>query len=136
MGLEENKKLVEDFFDAIAAGDTARMDMMMTDDSTWWVSPSTVFSGLHKKHDFLAIVPKLFEQAAGPLSFKFHDFTAEDDRVSLTAKGHMLMKNGRTYASDYHFLLYIRDGKIAAGKEYLNSAHVGDIFGLPKSAAT
>ena len=134
MDIAENKKLVEQFFDAIARGDIARMDEMMTDDATWWVAPSTVFSGLHERYDFLAIVPQLFEQAAGPLSFKFGEFTAEDDRVSLTAKGHLLMKNGKTYASDYHFLLYVRDGKIAGGREYLDSVHVGEVFGLPDTA--
>jgi ketosteroid isomerase-like protein len=134
MELDENKKLVKQFFDAIAGGDTARMDELMTDDATWWVAPSTVFSGLHQKQDFLAIVPQLFAQAAGPLTFEFYDLTAEGDRVSVTAKGNLLMKSGKTYQSDYHFLLRVRDGKIAGGREYLNSAHVNDIFGHPEAA--
>lgn len=134
MSLAENKKVVAEFFDAIAAGDTQRMDQMMTEDATWWVAPSTIFSGLHQKRDFLAIVPQLFAQAAGPLTFEFFDMTAEDDRVSLTAKGNLLMKSGKTYQSDYHFLLRLREGKIAGGKEYLNSAHVNDIFGHPETA--
>lgn len=134
MSSKANKELVLEFFDAIAHGDTQRMDTLMTSDATWWVAPSTIFSGLHPKMAFLAIVPQLFALAAGPLTFRFDELTAEDDRVSLTAKGNMLMKSGKIYQSDYHFLLRVRDGKIAGGKEYLNSAHVNDIFGAPPSA--
>lgn len=126
-----NKELVLEFFDAIAAGDTDKMREMMTDDATWWVAPSTIFSGEHQKEDFLAIVPQLFEQASGPLTFSILDVTCEEDRVSLTAKGNMQMKSGKLYASDYHFLLRVRDGKIAGGREYLDSAHVNDVFGAP-----
>lgn len=132
MTLEANKKLVREFFDAIAAADFARMDRMMTDDATWWVAPSTIFSGLHTKKEFLALVPQLFEQAAGPFTFDLRDFTAEEDRVSMTAKGNMPTKSGKVYASDYHFLLYVRDGKIAAGKEYGDSVHIGNVFGFPE----
>ena len=133
MGIEDNKKVALEFFDAVAGGDTERMGSLMTDDATWWVLPNTVFSGLHKKADFLAIVPQLFAEAAGPFTFRFDDITAEGDRVAITAKGHILMKSGKAYSSDYHFLLFFRDGLISAGKEYMDSAHVGQIFGVPEA---
>ncbi|AMK25296.1 MULTISPECIES: nuclear transport factor 2 family protein [unclassified Sphingobium] len=133
MSLEGNKKVALEFFDAVASGDTARMGALMTDDATWWVIPSTVFSGLHQKNDFLAIVPQLFAEADGPFTFRFDDITAENNRVAITAKGHILMKSGKAYSSDYHFLLFFRDGKISAGKEYMDSAHVGEVFGFPEA---
>ena len=135
MTLKANKSLVLEFFDAIAHGDVVRIDNLMTDDATWWVSPSTKFSGLHQKKDFLGLIPGLFAEAAGPLTFRFDELTAEEDRVSLTAKGHLLMKSGQTYQCDYHFLLRVRDGKIAGGKEYVDSVHVNSIFGPPEKAA-
>jgi ketosteroid isomerase-like protein len=131
MGTKENKALVLDFFAAVEKGDTKSMSEMMTDDATWWVAPSTKFSGVHKKNDFLAIVPQLFEAAAGPLTFQYGELTAEDNRVAMTAKGHLLMKSGMTYQSEYHFLVYVRDGKIAGAREYLDSKHVNEIFGAP-----
>jgi ketosteroid isomerase-like protein len=133
MGLKENKALVIDFFDAVARCDTKRMDLLMTSDATWWVAPSTVYSGLHQKRDFLALLPTLFTNAAGPLTFRHGEMTAEEDRVSLYSKGHLLMKDGKTYQCNYHFLLHVKDGKIASGQEWLDSAHVNDIFGPPKS---
>jgi ketosteroid isomerase-like protein len=129
MSLAENKKVALEFFDAVAHGDVARMSGLMTTDATWWVAPSNKFSGTHQKEDFLAIVPTLFAEASGPFRFRFDEITAEEDRVSVTAKGNLKMKSGKTYQSDYHFLLKIRNGKIAVGKEYADSAHINEIFG-------
>jgi len=91
MGLEENKAVACDFFDAMMAGDVARMGKLMTDDATWWVMRSTVFSGLHQKQEFLAMVPQLFAEVTGPFKIRFDEITAEDDRVSMTAKGRVEM---------------------------------------------
>lgn len=130
MTLEANKQLVRDFLGAIAAGDAGRVDGMMTDDATWWVMPSTPFSGVHPKAAFLSLFPQVLQLGDGPLTYRLDEMTAEDDRVSVTAKGHLKLKSGRIYTGDYHFLLFVRDGKIAAGKEYVDTAHIGDVFGF------
>jgi len=134
MSLKDNKDLVLKFFDAIAEGDTKRMDSMLTDDATWWVAPSTIFSGVLTKKRWLEIIPTLFAQADGKFKFRFDDLTAEEDRVSVTAKGHLQLKDGRVYSSDYHWLVRVRNGNIAGGKEYMDSAHLNEIFGAPVKA--
>lgn len=131
MTLEANKQLAQDFLNAIAVGDIDRVSGMMTDDARWWVIPSTTFSGVHEKEAFLGLFPQVLDLGDGPLTFRFDEITAEDDRVSLTAKGHLKLKNNKIYGADYHFLLFIKDGKIAAGKEYVDTSHVGEIFGAP-----
>jgi len=120
MSLADNKKLVMEFFATIAKGDVRSMGRLMTADATWWVAPSTKFSGLYKKSAFLAIVPGLFEQAAGPLSFRFDEVIAEEDRVSVTAKGNLPMKSGKTYQSDYHFNYFGVNGNIASLKRFVH----------------
>jgi uncharacterized protein len=132
MGLKDNKALVIEFFEAVGRGDTKKMDSLMTSDATWWVSPSTAFSGLHQKKDFLAILPTIFNDAAGILKFTHGEMTAESDRVSLHSKGHLSLNNGKTYQNNYHFLVHVKDGKVAKGQEWMDSAHVNDIFGAPK----
>jgi ketosteroid isomerase-like protein len=131
MKSKDNKEVVRKFFDAVAEGDTTLMASMLTQDATWWVAPSTIFSGVLTKARWLEIIPMLFANADGKFEIKLGDWTAEEDRVSVTAKGHLKLKDGRVYASDYHFLIWVRDGKIARGKEYMDSAHVNDIFGAP-----
>jgi uncharacterized protein len=133
MNLKENKTLVIEFFEAVGRGDTKKMDSLMTSDATWWVAPSTTFSGLHQKKDFLAMLPTIFNDAAGILIFTHGEMTAEDDRVSLHSKGHLPLNNGKTYQNNYHFLVHVKDGKVARGQEWMDSAHVNDIFGAPKS---
>lgn len=132
MTLEQNKRLAREFIEASCSGNVSRMSELMTDDATWWVMPSTPYSGVHKKEEFLSFVPQLFSDADGPMTMRFDEFTAEGDRVSITAKGHVKLKSGKVYASDYHFLLFIRDGKIAKGKEYMDTAQVAEVFGAPK----
>jgi uncharacterized protein len=38
------------------------------------------------------------------------------------------MKNGKTYQNKYHFLFQVRDGKIQAVKEYLDTTHANDVL--------
>lgn len=129
MSLEKNKKLAREFLEASCMGNTSRMRDMTTDDFTWWVMPSTPYSGIHQKEEFLSMIPQIFSEADGSFTMRFDEFTAEDDRVSVTAKGHLKLKNGKVYASDYHILLFLRDGKVARGKEYMDTAHVAEVFG-------
>lgn len=129
--LDANKRAALALFDAISAADIDLLASLVTEDLKWWVSPSTIFSGTYDKQAWLANFEKLFANAAGPIRFRFDDITGEADRVCLTAKGNMPLTNGDTYASDYHFLLFFRDGKVSHCKEYLDSAHVSMIFGAP-----
>jgi len=124
-----NKQVALRFFDAIRKGDVQGMGDLMTDDAVWWVSPTTKNSGTHQKKDFLELVPRLFAQADGPFELAIDDVTAEDNRVSVTAKGNVKLKSGKTYANEYHFLFKFKDGKISMGKEYSDSAHVNDVLG-------
>jgi uncharacterized protein len=62
-------------------------------------------------------------------------FTAEDDRVSVTMVGNIPQRSGKVYSSHYHILFWLRDGKISAVKEYLDTYHVGEIFGFPSAIA-
>jgi ketosteroid isomerase-like protein len=126
--LTMNKQVVSNFLDAIRNLDPKTMRSLMTEDAQWWVSPTTRLSGTYKRDDFLELVPKLFGQVVGKFGLTVADVTAEDDRVSVTAKGDVKMKNGKVYANEYHFLFKLRDGRIVSGKEYSDTAHVNDVL--------
>ncbi|WP_433556078.1 nuclear transport factor 2 family protein [Pseudonocardia xinjiangensis] len=129
--LEQNKTTVLAYFLALGRNDISAMDALMTEDATWWIVPGTKFSGLHQKSEFLENISMLYATAAGDLEMEFRDITAEGDRVAIVAKGNLPMKDGRTYQSNYNFLVHMRDGKIANGKEFLDAIHVNEIFGAP-----
>lgn len=128
MTLESNKKLARDFLEASTVGDIDFMREVTTDDFTWWHPPSTAFGGTHTKEEFLTMLPETFADADGPFTIEFGDFTAEDDRVSVTAQGYVKFKNGKVYDGHYHCLFYFRDGKISGGREYFDSALVNYVF--------
>jgi ketosteroid isomerase-like protein len=49
--------------------------------------------------------------------------TAEDDRVAVEAESKARLVNGALYHNRYHFLYVVRDGRIHAVKEYLDTLH-------------
>jgi hypothetical protein len=49
---------------------------------------------------------------------------AEGDRVAVEAESYGELANGRVYDQRYHFLMTIRDGRIAEVREYLDTQHV------------
>ncbi|MBW4793242.1 nuclear transport factor 2 family protein [Pseudomonas tolaasii] len=127
--ISSNKSVAMEYFASLTRGDVAGMSDCMTDDATWWIVPGTKFSGLHSKASFLRNIPALFEGTTGGLLLDFYDVTAQDNRVAIVAKGNLKFKDGRTYASNYNFLLTFREGKIVNGKEFLDALHVNEIFG-------
>ena len=131
MNIDENKRLVRQFLRAVERLDGTQMDALTTADFTWWVIPSTKLSGLYHKAQFLAVVSQLSAEAPGGSTLTIGEVTAEGDRVSVTAEGCMVLKNGKVYENHYHYLFTVREAKICAGKEYCDSARVNAFFGAP-----
>jgi len=52
----------------------------------------------------------------------------EGDRVSAEVVSHGVLANGRVYDNEYHMLITLRDGRIAAVKEYYDTQHVWDTW--------
>ena len=134
MSNEDNKRVVRDYFKAVEANDLNGLGQLTTDDFTFWVAPTSISSGTYTKENWLQLVSGVFSDLAGPMTQQPDILTAEDDRVSVTAIGSIPFKNGKVYSSHYHYLFFLRDGKISEVKEYLDTYHVGEIFGFPISA--
>lgn len=135
MSREDNKNVVKNLLDALVATDLEQVEKLLADDFTFWLAPTTISSGTYTKEKWLQLMVESFDNLAGPMTLQLGDFTAEDDRVSLTMEGHQPLKNGKVYANHYHLLFFLRDGKISAMKEYSDTYHVGLIFGFPNAAA-
>jgi ketosteroid isomerase-like protein len=54
--------------------------------------------------------------------------TAEGDRVAVEMDADGVSATGLQYQNQYHDLLEIRDGKIVAGREYLDTAHAAEVI--------
>ena len=64
------------------------------------------------------------------MSLHESSLVAEGDKVAAEAVSYGKLASGRVYNNYYHFLIVVRDGKIARLNEYMDTYHAKDIFGL------
>jgi hypothetical protein len=54
---------------------------------------------------------------------------AESDSVAAEVRSHAPTTFGSVYANEYHFLITVRDGRIAAVRKYTDLMHAADVSG-------
>ena len=127
MSIEQNKKLVREFFDCFTANDVAGALDIMTDDATWWIAgkPEQLpAAGLHSKEQIARLFYNMVGQLPYGLKMTVKSLIVEGDKVAVEVESYGELRNGRVYNQEYHFLITVRDGKISAVREYLDTQHV------------
>ena len=131
MSSEANKQLVRDTWGAVTAGDIDGFMQCLADDVSWTFFGSHRFAGTFRGKDEL--VAKLFaplgEVLADGIKVEIDTLTAERDRVVMEARGRAQTKQGKHYNNHYCIVITVRDDKIAAVREYLDSELVTAVFG-------
>ena len=128
MGIEENKALVREYFRRMQAGDPTVAEMM-ADDVTWWVPQSSELGGTHRgKAAVLALMGKGGDLYQLPLRVTVEEMVAERDQVCVQLVVEAKTAAGLPYRNDYHFAFRIRDGKLAAVREYLDTKYAFDLL--------
>ena len=118
---EENKKLAHEFLAALSRADTEWVDAHYADDMQLWTAGSLPFSGTSNKQQALAGMPQILGLFPEGIEFTIHELTAEGERVAIEATSRGTTFRGDVYAQEYHFLLRVRDGKIVAFREYMDT---------------
>jgi Ketosteroid isomerase-related protein len=132
MSIEANKKLVLSFIENFSAGRFDAMLAQMADTFTWWVAgkpESFSLAGTMTKAQFDELIIKGIG-AVFPKGLRLTPkaLTAEGDRVAVEAESYGEMVNGKVYNNLYHFLIEVRDGKIQAVKEYMDTLHAKEVI--------
>jgi uncharacterized protein len=127
--LEANKAVVRKFWRAFSASRFDEALDLLDADATWWVAGTTDISGTYTKPQFSELVTGIAEGTDGGIQVTPTNFTAEGDRVAMEAESYGRLKNGKLYNNLYHFQHVLRDGKLVAIREYLDTQHVQDVFG-------
>ena len=131
MSIETNKKLVEAFFANFKRKDVQKALDMMTPDATWWIGGKPELfplCGLKTKAQIGELLNSLVPTTLDGLAIVPKSMVAEGNKVACEAESLGVLGNGRTYNNEYHFLIEIRDGKIAAVREYLDTMHTADVL--------
>ena len=123
-----NKQLVERFFAALNAGDTAYIVNAYAEDGSVWTSGRTLISGRFDKAQIRAASGRIFEAFPHGLSFIIHGMTAEGDKVAVEAESRGEHVSGKLYNNWYHFLFQFRAGQLLSLKEYMDTELVTDIL--------
>lgn len=127
---DANKAIVADFFATFSKGDVPGVIDRMHDEGGWWVSGAIEgMSGTYPKATLAGLLDGargLYRE--GALRITPTVMTAEDDRVAVEATSFATMADGRVYANSYHFLVTLRDGKVATVREYMDTIHARETF--------
>ena len=128
MGIEENKALVREYFLRMQAGDPTVAEMM-AEDITWWVPQSSELGGTHRgKAAVLALMGKGGDLYQLPLRVTVEEMVAERDQVCVQLVVEAKTAAGLPYRNDYHFAFRIRDGKLIAVREYVDTKYASDLL--------
>jgi uncharacterized protein len=131
MSTEANKKLIAEFLAHFKRKDVQKIVDTLTPDATWWIGGKKelfALAGTKSKAEISAILNDLVPGAKDGLAITPHGMVAEGDKVAVEAESYGVLGNGRLYNNLYHFLFTIRDGKISAVKEYLDTMHTADVL--------
>jgi len=111
---KSNHLLVRDFFVAIAKGELP--DTLVTPDLAVW----TLTGGNTDGARFQGGVKMLASLFGGTLEYSVDAITAEEDRAVAEVRSHGTLVNGEHYENTQVFTFRVREGRIAAVREYMN----------------
>jgi ketosteroid isomerase-like protein len=131
MGSQDNKKLIQDLFAAVAQGDRERFVKTLSDDVVMHVtgqySWSRTFSGKASlTRDLYGNLATLLAEGRRTLPQRF---IADDDYVVVQARGEMMTKTGVRYDNHYCLIYRLVNQKIVEIWEYCDSALTEAVLG-------
>jgi ketosteroid isomerase-like protein len=128
----DSERVVVTFFQTLSTGDLERVRPLLHGEVTWTVQVRDVpGAGVHKGPqgiiDFLAPVRGLFED--GDPKVEIVSIASRGALVAVESIGSGRMRNGKQYRNLYSWWLEVKDGKIFAIREYMDSHYVMSVVG-------
>ena len=123
-----NEFLVREFFETLSTGDLEALRPLFHVDASWEATATTIpGAGITKGRDkiideFLAPVRGLFEPG-DPKAVILRIFS-KGEWVAAETEGVGMLSNGNEYHNRYAWIFEIRDDKIYALREYMDSHYI------------
>lgn len=130
MSAADNKKLIQEAFQAWGRGDGNAFFNLLADDVHWTVIGNTAVSRTYtSKAGFQeGAVRPLNGKLAGGIVPTVRDIIAEGDKVVLQWDGRGTGKNGTIYSQTYCWVMRIENGKVREGTAYLDTELITQLF--------
>jgi uncharacterized protein len=126
-----NEQIVRNFFDTQSSGNLENLRLLLHEEATWTVMASGIPGAGEKKgrkaiiDDFLSPIRGMF--VPGDPKIHIDRIIAQGPFVAAEARGLGRFKNGKEYSNRYAFVLEIKDNKVFALREYMDSYYVSTI---------
>jgi ketosteroid isomerase-like protein len=129
---EENKHLVQSFYEAGNRGDMDTCFSLISDEIVWTNIGTTAVSGTYRgKAELMeGLLGPLFESLKGGISSTVVKLIAEGDTVVAQTSGEAETKDGVAYNNTYCQVIRIKDGQFAEVTEYFDTHLAGSVFGF------
>lgn len=131
MCVQANKKIVAAFLAVFEHRDIASLLGMMTDDATWWLNGRPELfegAGTRARAEIAEVWQDLYDKLEGGLTMRVVSMIGDDDRVAAEVACRAILKTGRLYENGYSMVFLLRDGKIAAVREYTDLLQAAKAF--------
>ena len=129
MSTENNKQLVRKVFEQMETGDIDGYLAFAADDDPHTIPGKSAFAGARTKAQLREVLQGLGTVFPNGLKMTIKGMTAEGDRVAVEAESYGETADGNVYNNEYHWLFEVRDGKIQAAREYMDTAHAVEVLG-------
>lgn len=131
MSTDENRAIVQKFYEASNRGDMDTCFDLISDDIQWTNIGTTSLSGTFNGKAELQekLLGPLFGQLKQGIRTTVHRLVAENDYVVAQTAGTAEALDGRPYNNTYCWVIRIRKGKIAEVTEYMDTELITSVFG-------
>ena len=119
------------FFESLSTGNLDVALELISDSVTWWLAGKPeqfALAGSKDKTEFAEMLGLIEKGMPNGIRLTITGVTAEGDRVAVEMNADGVSALGKEYHNEYHDLLEVRDGKIEAGREYLDTAHAQEVI--------
>jgi uncharacterized protein len=127
-----NEKIVRHFFDTLSSGDLEKLRLLLHEDAVWGIMVTGI-QGAGDKHgrkeiidDFLTPV-RVGMFVPGDPKVLIQNLVLQGNHAAVEAKGLGKFKNGKDYNNRYAFFIEIKDDKVIALHEYMDSYYVSTL---------
>jgi uncharacterized protein (TIGR02246 family) len=133
MSTQENKRLMQEVFAALAQGDGKPFVDAMADDFSWTITGHSAWSRTWRGKQAVReeLFRPLFARFAGTYTNRAHRFIAEDDHVVVECRGDVTTKSGQRYDNAYCYVCRFADGKLHELTEYMDTDLATRALGAP-----
>jgi uncharacterized protein len=133
MDAAENKRLMQDVFAQLAAGNGRPFVDALADDIRWRIIGTTDWSGTWEGKGAVQtrLLGPLFEQFATRYRNRAIRLIAEDDFVVIECRGDVTTKAGRPYNNTYCYVCRLEGGKVRELTEYCDTEVLAEALTPP-----